>query len=278
VIGQGQDSTQKQDNTLWQNGVMSGQNWVTKYQDRQRAFFSFRDGIRGTLGVTFGDDEDEDNPVNLALNTYFEVIPKNFLDDQGFPIWDDYFAAKDAAKTAALKAGRAVNGVQGEADVKRYLSPIEDDPIVAQFKKVGKLRDQMEEIPKYRFVDSAGAELVDRLLEKVRNIVAAAREQGSKINNPKFFRALLRSMPRDHNLYEVVAVALMRSTSSSGELYQQAWNPKRDELVINNPTMVKFYISLYKQMSEVNRLRFLRLYGTKYFDNDFIEDEGLNPI
>jgi hypothetical protein len=278
IIGQGQDSTQAQDNALFKNGIMSGQNWVTKYQDRQRAFFSFRDGVRGTLGIAFGDDEGEDNSVNLALDAYFEVIPKNFLDDQGFPIWDDYFAAKDQAKRAALKAGRTANGVQGEQDVERYLSPIEDDPVVAQFKEVGKLRDQMEEIPKYRFVDKEGEVLVDRLLEKVRDLTAGAREQGSKITNSQFFRALLKSMPREHDLYEVVAVALMRSTSSSGELYQQAWNPKRDELVMANPMMVRFYISLYKNMSEVNRLKFLRQHGTKFFDNNFIEDEGLNPL
>ena len=278
VIGQGQDSTQGQDNTLFSNGIMSGQNWVTKYQERQKAYFSFRDGIRGTLGISFPGDEDESSPINKALDAYFEIIPKNYLDDENIPIWDDYFAAKDRAREAAISAGRKANGAQGAADVESYLSPIEDDPVVARFKKVSKLRDDLEAIPKYRFVDAEGAELVDRLLKKVRGIVAAAREQGSKINNPKFFRALLKSMPREHKLYEVVAVALMRSSSPSGKLYQQAWNPKRDELVMANPDMVKFYIKLYKNMSEVNKIEFVRRYGTKFFANEFTEEEGLNPF
>ncbi|KKM13993.1 hypothetical protein LCGC14_1710620, partial [marine sediment metagenome] len=268
-----QFSTQTQDNSLFDRGELNGQDWIARYKDRQKEYFSFRGGIRTALGITFGDGETE-NPVDEAIDAYFEILPDQFLDPRLGPDWDAYFAAKERAMQEAVRQGQLANGTQGAADVTAYLNPIEDDPVVRSFKEAQTTRDSLSELSKYRFVDQAGAEQVDELLEKVKEVTASARERGIKITHRQFLKNILQRIPSDHPLYTIVAIAFLRKTEDTRE---QVWNPERDQLVLDNPESVKFYISLYKNMSEANKLRFLERHGTRYFSSTFIEDEGLNP-
>ncbi|KKN27592.1 hypothetical protein LCGC14_0863100 [marine sediment metagenome] len=271
-----QDSTQSQDNSLLNSGVLSGRNWISKYQDRQAGFHRYQEGLRSGLGISFADDEST-NAVDMAVGAFFDITPSQFLDEQRMPIWDEYFAAKDKARLVAIAAGRAsdlIDPERGEAQVEKYLSPTEDDPVVLQFKEAQTTRDSLSELSKYRFLDVNQSNQVDELLEKVKEVTANARERGIKITHRQFLKNILQSIPSDHPLYKVVAVAFLRKTEDTRE---QVWNPERDQLVLDNPESVRFYISLYKNMSEVNKLRFLERHSTKYFSNNFIEEEGLHP-
>ncbi|KKK66430.1 hypothetical protein LCGC14_2964170, partial [marine sediment metagenome] len=268
-----QDSTQAQDNAFFGRGEINGQDWIARYKDRQTEYHALRGGIRTALGITFGDDE-ADNAVDKALDDYFDILPKLFLGPTLEPDWDEYFAAKERALNEAVRQGEFANGPQGAADVRAYLSPIEEDPTVRAFKGSQDTRDALTELPKYRFLDNAQSDQVDELLEKVAAATAGARERGVKITHRQFLKNVLERMPRDHELFDVVAVAYLRKTEDTRE---QVWNPERDQLVLDNPTSVKFYVSLYNNMSEANKLRFLDAHGTRYFSSEFIISEGLNP-
>ncbi|KKL88850.1 hypothetical protein LCGC14_1920610, partial [marine sediment metagenome] len=79
-------------------------------------------------------------------------------------------------------------------------------------------------------------------------------------------------------LFKIVAVAFFvknTTTATRTGTSDSIKNPEKDEFVFSNPSAVRFYISLYTNMSDENKIKFLRLHGTQYFTNDFIEREGL---
>lgn len=261
-----QDTTQAQDNSLFTRGEIDGNAWISRYQDREDAFYSFRQGMRFFSRSEKFDEKEPINPIDAAINAYFEIKTQNYLDPTGEIKWDEYWPAKDAAYTAAVRLG-------GE-DVAEYLRPMEEDPIVQQFKTLGAKRRVMTDLPKYRFVNKQEEVIVDKLIEVVGMATAKMRDQGAR-NVPsqrKVLAAILSGLSPDHPLYHVVAVAFLRKTDETREA---VWNPERNQIVMNNPMMVKFWVSCFDNLSEEQKLIFISRYGLKYFSQEYIEREGL---
>ena len=143
--------------------------------------------------------------------------------------------------------------------------------MVAAFKSAQGVMDSLDKMPKYRFLDVEQSAKVDEVLTRVQEVVAEAKERGVKITQKRFLRNILRRIPRDDPMYEVFAVAYLRKTKISGQM----WNPARDELVLENPMAVKFYISLFNKMSDANKARFVKRYGTQYFSSDYNAENSL---
>ncbi len=280
-----QDTTQAADNALLNGQVMSGANWREKFKGRERMFRDYQDGLRGALGLNFP-DEDATNAVDAAIDEYFDVSPSDYLDEEGIPVWDDYFAEKDRKKAAAIAAGRAgdpENPNRGAAEVERYINPVEKDPVVREFRLASETVGKVKEAPRYRFLDSKESDMVDALIDRVGDATRAARKAGAK-NVPSIREALLnlvRSIGPGHPLFKVIAVAFFvknTTTATRTGTSDAIKNPEKDEFVFSNPSSVRFYISLYTNMSDENKIKFLHLHGTKYFTNDFIERESLNVV
>ncbi len=280
-----QDTTQSDDNGLLMGQVMSGANWRAKFKIREAMFRDYQDGLRGALGLNFPDEE-ATNAVDAAIDAYFDVDPSDYLDEEGIPIWDDYFAEKDKQKALAIQAGRdgdPSNPSRGAAEVEKYINPVEKDPVVREFRAASETIGQVKEAPRYRFLDTKQSDLVDTLIDKVGDLTRAARKAGGK-NVPSIKEVLFRlvkAIGKDHPLYKVALVAFHVknvSTTTSEGTSDAIRNPEKDEFVFANPSAVRFYISLYTNMSDENKLRFVRLHGTKYFPNSFIEKEGADLL
>ena len=263
-----QDTTQAVDNGLFDRGEIDGQTWIDRYRDREDMFYNFRQGMRVFSRTEGFDEKEPTNPVDKAIDAYFDIKTEAYLDATGEILWDDYWAAKDGAYRAAIQVG-------GE-EVVEYLRPIEEDPMVRNFKDLGDKRRSITDLPKYRFVNKEEEVLVDSLIEKVGIATAKARDAGQR-NVPsqrKVLAAILQALPPEHDLYRIVAVALLRKTDETREA---VWNPERNQIVMDNPMMVKFWVSTFEYLTEEQKLMYLRENGLKNFSRDYIEREGLEP-
>ena len=278
-----QFTTQAEDNGLFDRGEVDGQQWIARYKDRQDAYYNVRDGLRvglhlgetGTSAVPKGQEFPEPTlPVDKAIDAYFSITPKTYLDPTGEPDWDTYFPAKERAYRAALTAATQEGSASERARVEKMLRPIEQDPVVLKFKGAQGIMTQLKEMPKYRFLNAEESTQVDVLLTQVQTAQREAKlNGGDPPAQREILRSLLTKLSPGHSLYKVVAVAFLRSTPKTREA---VWNPERDQLVLNSPDAVKFYISLYRNMSEINKILFLQKYGNKYFSSNFITQEGLD--
>ncbi|KKM20987.1 hypothetical protein LCGC14_1639950, partial [marine sediment metagenome] len=263
-VGWNQFTTQTEDDTLFGRGELEGQDWIARFQDRQKERATFYAAFKLAKGIAF--EGEIGGPVDKAIGAYFDVKPEQFLDARGEPDWDAYFVEKDGKYLEAVKIG-------GQ-DVGTFLRPPETNETVRVFREVQDRRRELKELPKYRFLDVEGSAKVDELLQRVQERTAQLREQGTRITHKQFLKNILLKLPRDHPMFTIVAVAFMRKTDKKEEV----WNPDRDQVVLDNPAMVKYYISTWTNMSDTNKLKFLDLYGTQYFSNQRIIDEGLESV
>lgn len=281
------NTTQKEDNqffgfdssgNLTGFGEIDGDQWRDRRRFRDNGIYLAGQFLRIGQERPAYDPKEPTNPIDKEIDAYWEIKMEDFLDPTGEPDFAAFYDAQDAQYKKALKAGYDHDEDRGRGLVAKLLRPTEEDPVEKIFKETSKTNRDFGELLKYRFIETKEQEvMVDKILEAVKMATATAREQGVR-NVPthkELLGRILANLDRENPLYVPVGIAFLRKT----EFSELVWNPERDQMVLDNPMLVKFYPNSYffDNLSDTNKIRFMNEHGTKYFSQRYMEEEKIEP-
>lgn len=263
-------TTQAEDDKHFENGDLDGRQWIPNHFEKMGDEALLAKSFREDLGMEFAEQEPV-NEVDRTMLAYWELdidSPLYRHPVTGEKDSDAFRQEKDRLFNLAVGAGLQSGGQDKARKVALILRPLADSGTVRRFQKAERVKNEVESMPKYRFLTVEQSEQVDSVTEMAIGLGRIFREMGRRnVTVAKILYAISKSGLIDET---VGTVAFMRQIPVISHLL---WNPDRDALVMENPFAVRFYPILYENMGETNKIVFRKAYENKYFSKVWLREE-----
>ena len=207
------------------------------------AYSTFQDQVVGQISrEMFGtEDRAKKTPAGQALLALRSVQLTNYYDSETYSY--DY-EAYDRDRTKALAALKAADPLVASA-VERRMSTVSPEvrAVEAQFKQARELKNQYYEKPKYKGLNEDDSATVDAIRAEADNY---RLQSGGRMS----IKAAIRRVVKENGVDRKLArIALLAERGSA-----RVQDPARDEFLIANPEILRFYPRLADTLS--NRQKF----------------------
>ncbi len=261
------NTTQLEDDRNLGNRDLDGPTWIGNHFDKRGNDALAAKVYRNEQGIDFGDKEPV-NELDTSMLAYWELDEERYIDRiTGAFDNERWITDKDNLFDIAVEEGRKSGGDEKARKVAEVLRPVPKSQAVKNFDKAADINKQVEEMPKYRFLTVEQSEQVDELTEMATGVARVIQESGGSTSVAQVLRSVAEAGVIDD---KVAYIALFRQIP---ELRAMAWNPERDVLVMQNPSSVLYYPSLYKGLSERNKIEFRRTQGDRWFSKLWLLEE-----
>jgi len=264
--------TQTQLDDMLKLGSIDGPAWAEARRDNEQKMWAARQTFVAE-NSPFTEERAVSNPVDKAMDEYFDISPSRFALPNGDMDWDSYEAARDKARSKALDEDTTGN-------VADYFEAHEETETEKQYRqarevKYGKFGDResgLDNLPVYDGNVTQGQ--VDYLLTEAKKTLAL---NGNPMGLSAYLQWLYYNGGPDWQRNDVVIAYWV-----SRGLREYVINDEYEQLLMSNPDVVRFFPGEYDNLNPDNQQAFLDVNGLNYLSKAKQEEiasgsTGLTP-
>ena len=277
INAQGQEQkivnwTQTELDNLLKMGTIDGPAWAEARRENEQKMWAARQTFVAE-NSPFTEEREVTNPVDKAMDEYFDISPSDYALPNGEMDWDGYEQARDKARSKALDEDTTGN-------VADYFEAHEETETEKQYRqarevKYGKFGDResgLDNVPIYDGNVTQGQ--VDYLLTEAKKTLAV---NGNPMGLSKYLQWLYYSGDPAFQRNDV-AIAYWVSRG----LREYVLNDEYESTLMANPDVVRFFPSEYDNLNPDNQQAFLDINGLNYLSKAKQEEiasglTGLTP-